>query len=901
MLRSPLAIVAVLSLASSAVAQCLDWQAFPRTDPEWGGRSWAMLVHDDGSGSALYVGGDYSGPNGQDNSVRRWQASTWSTVGDIGGTVYDLATFDDGSGTALYAAGRFAVAPVSSLTNQVARWNGTSWQSVGHFTGPAQTLEVFDDGSGPALFVGGSFGGLTGGPIAPDIARWSGGVWTSLGGGIGISPGDTRVFDLAVHDDGSGAQLYVGGRFATVDGSLVSAQHVARWNGSAWSALPGETLNSWVRSLASYDDGNGAALYIGGTFTAPHPTPRGAVRWTGSSFVSIMPNAGMHVSMLAVLDDGTGPQLYIGAAGASSESPTQSFRYDGTQLTDIGLEGGTNCNTNIGGAVLDFAIYDEGAGPRVFAAGENGLEEADAAVVRWDGGGDWSRLGPTPRGLTGDVTSLCVHDDGSGAALYVGGGFCRADGDWVVGLARWDGSALTSAGMPGYFTNRVTALVEHDDGNGAALYAAADTGGNFSRISRMSGGAWTSIGLSEWGKVYALASFDSGTGPMLYAGGSFTTFGPASPNVVAWDGSAWQSVASGVDADVRDLVVHDDGSGAALYVAGSITSASGVPVHKIARWNGTTFSAVGGGLSADCWALVEFDDGNGPALYAGGDFLSAGGNPARRVARWDGSSWSAVGQGLDSLVTELAVFDDGSGPKLYAAGTFESSQGVTMRRVARWNGVTWNALGGGLGGATQALRSFDDGTGVGAKLFVGGSFAGTPLAASPGLAAWRGCAGEITRFCFGDGTFAACPCSNHGLPSRGCDNSQNTGGARLNATGTTNPDTIVLHAAGELPNAATLVFQGDVVLTAPIAFGDGLRCAGGALKRLYTTQASGGSVTVPPLGGLSISARSAALGDTLVPGTVRAYQTWYRDSNPTFCASPSGNAWNLSNAVRIVW
>ena len=126
-------------------------------------------------------------------------------------------------------------------------------------------------------------------------------------------------------------------------------------------------------------------------------------------------------------------------------------------------------------------------------------------------------------------------------------------------------------------------------------------------------------------------------------------------------------------------------------------------------------------------------------------------------------------------------------------------------------------------------------------------------------------------------------------------------GARLNATGTTGPDTIVLHAGGELPNAPTLVFQGSSSLSQPILFGDGMRCVGGNLKRLFTTNAVGGAVNVPDATQMSISARSAALGDPLVPGSVRSYQTWYRDPNLSFCAPPSGDAWNLSNAVRIVW
>jgi len=109
------------------------------------------------------------------------------------------------------------------------------------------------------------------------------------------------------------------------------------------------------------------------------------------------------------------------------------------------------------------------------------------------------------------------------------------------------------------------------------------------------------------------------------------------------------------------------------------------------------------------------------------------------------------------------------------------------------------------------------------------------------------------------------------------------------------------YVAGELPNAATLVFQGDSMLLSPASFGDGLRCVGGSIRRMYLLNAVSGTLTVPPTGQPSVSARSASQGDPLSPGDVRSYQAWYRDPDPGFCGSPAGSTWNLSNAVRIVW
>lgn len=156
--------------------------------------------------------------------------------------------------------------------------------------------------------------------------------------------------------------------------------------------------------------------------------------------------------------------------------------------------------------------------------------------------------------------------------------------------------------------------------------------------------------------------------------------------------------------------------------------------------------------------------------------------------------------------------------------------------------------------------------------------------------------------CFGDGTQSIpCPCANSGLAGRGCENSAATGGAVLSGLGSLSPDNLVLTCSGELPHALSVVLQGNQVLAAPVLFGDGLRCAGGLLKRLYIKNAVGGVVTAPEAGDLSVSAQSAALGDSIAPGSTRWYQVYYRDPSSSFCPAPQGNTWNVSNALAIGW
>jgi hypothetical protein len=155
----------------------------------------------------------------------------------------------------------------------------------------------------------------------------------------------------------------------------------------------------------------------------------------------------------------------------------------------------------------------------------------------------------------------------------------------------------------------------------------------------------------------------------------------------------------------------------------------------------------------------------------------------------------------------------------------------------------------------------------------------------------------IGSLCAGDGAQAACPCANSGASGRGCENSASTGGGLLGFAGDTAPDSLVLQASGLLPNASAIFLQGTANI-APLPFGDGLRCTGGTLKRLYLKIAGAGVASAPQAGDLPITQRSAALGDPIPPGDRRYYQVYYRDPNPGFCPSAT---FNITNSLRVFW
>jgi hypothetical protein len=250
---------------------------------------WALEIFDDGNGPALYAAGNFIVMGGVTaNRIARWDGARWHPLSSgANGEVFALKVYDDGNGPALYAGGVFTRAGGVTGTNRIAKWNGQQWSTVGGGTagGSIWALEVYDDGSGEALYAGGNFG-ISGNP-AQNIARWDGAQWSDLD--VGVSGGGFPfVYALAVHDDGSGPALYAGGRFTMAGSASLLVNRVARWNGSAWSALGtgmGGNSSPYVYGLASFQEKNGPVLLATGEFTtAGGVSANKLARWDGSSW-----------------------------------------------------------------------------------------------------------------------------------------------------------------------------------------------------------------------------------------------------------------------------------------------------------------------------------------------------------------------------------------------------------------------------------------------------------------------------------------------------------------------------------------------------------------------------------------------------------------------------------------
>ncbi len=714
--------------------------------PGFAGFPEAMVVHDDGTGPALYVGGNFSAASGvAARGIARWDGVTWSALGSgVEGVVVAMTVFDDGSGPALIVGGSFSSAGGVPAKN-IARWDGSSWSEMGSaFNSVVLSLTTVDDGGGQQLFAGGSFtsGGLF------RVAGWDGSTWTALGSGSSSS-----VSALSSFDDGTGVRLYAAGSFDT---GGTSNSKIASWDGATWSAVG--TGSPGARAMAVFDDGTGPALYVGGDFDTAGGVPaENVARWDGTAWSAVGSGTEDSVRAMTVYDDGTGSALYVGGdtgspAGGATEEGIR--KWDGTAWS--GLAGGIPQNSD----ARALAGFDDGNGPRLFMGGDfdtaGGVEVSHFGV--WDGT-SWSTIGS---GLTGNVEALTVHDDGTGAALYVGGWFTTVEGLTVNGIARWDGSSWSPLGTG--VAGAVFALASFDDGSGPALYV----GGNLStaggapvgRVARWDGSTWSALGSGVNSTVRVLHVHDDGSGPALFAGGSFNMAGGAPAGFIArWDGTSWSPLGSGVDDSVWALETYDDGNGPGLYASGAFVNAGGVSARKVARWDGSAWSPLGSGVgtTSSVRSLEVFDDGSGEKLYVGGAFFLAGGVLCNNIAAWDGTSWSALGDGTDQAVTALAALDDGTGPRLFAATSLDDAGGVPAAFMAAWDGSDWSALGSGVLSTVLSLTSFDDGGCGGPALYVGGSFLSAVDSGDSYLARWGcddmapvlTCAEDITVECAG--------------------------------------------------------------------------------------------------------------------------------------------------------
>ena len=586
---------------------------------------------------ALYAGGQFKEAGGVAvRGLARWDGTAWAGVGDVmngpygsAGEVFALAADE----TALYAGGNFdSIGGVEAAS--VAAWNGTAWAALGggaledDLVPHVKALAL----QGNQLYVGGGFDRAAGKTVR-NIAVWNRATatWSGLGQGMRGQFGDGEVRALLP----LGGELYAAGDFAFAGG--IAAKHVARWNGTAWSALTQEGDKGVDFAASALAPGPNGSVFVAGSFEhAGLLDVNRIARWEGGAFHTL--GEGVHGGQT------TSGTLYGVATSADGKVYVAGqFRYAGSAVAEnVAMWDGQQWHALGSGA--DGIVYCIATrGNDVFIGGRFTSVGGVAAryIARWDGQ-QWHALGSGTNGYVWDIATDAQW-------VYAVGDFTAAGGVAAEDMARWDGNTWSKLGQGIQFNPNGTVYSILLDGDHVWVggdFLSVKVGGGYATVNslltwKQSTDEWFTVGggvtrkatNDVWGLVYSLAKLNG----EIYVGGRFDKAGGVGANSIArWDGTNWAALGSGVGGenlqDVNALVPY----GTDLYVGGRFLTAGSVSSRAVARWNATTQTWAGleGGLSGSDFALTHALARHEQRLYAGGIFMTAGGAPASGFAQW---------------------------------------------------------------------------------------------------------------------------------------------------------------------------------------------------------------------------------------------------------------------------
>ena len=592
-------------------------------------------------GTDLYAG---LGVNGGDGEVWRCSltsnCSSWTKVGGDG--VGPTAAHEAVRKLLVHSGALFAATGDGAGDGDVYRYDGTNWTQIGGdalnsgwASGTYEKVETLTS-DGTYLYAG---LGTTAGDA--EVWRWNGTAWTRIGGDAINSSWANATYESVFSLTAYGGNLYAGLGTTAGDGE------VWRWNGSTWTLIGGDAVNSsWANS--TYESvqsltNDGTNLYVGLGLS----TGDGEVwRWNGSTWTKIggdSVNNGFTASTVQSLYyDTTNSRLL---AGVYTSVAGTEWSFDGSNWTMLGGAGMNNSWSPYNmGTVTSMASHEGKQYVGLSASQGTALvyEYNGSSYQLIGGNGTNNSWSYGDAGIFESVTSMISFN----GQLYVGLGQTGGDGE----VWRWDGSTWTKVGGDGVNSswgsgNNVTSFTVWN----GKLYATVIGGGTAGFIFEYNGSTWVNR-AGGTGNINGMVN-GAYSGPLSiteYSDKICAGFGTSAnqADVWCWNGSGnWTQVGGdGINGswNSADSGVYSLGVYSGKLIAGTGDDSNRDP--SIWSYNGTSWTRIGGNSVNSSWVDGNYYRVLSLAVYNGELFAGFGyGSNNGHVWKWNDSSWQQVG------------------------------------------------------------------------------------------------------------------------------------------------------------------------------------------------------------------------------------------------------------------
>jgi len=646
----------------------------------------SSVVH----GGSLYVGTSGGAGYGQ---VWRWNGSAWTKIGGDGiNSGWAVNTFEEVSsltsdGTYLYAG-----LGTTSGDGEVWRWNGSAWTKIGgDGINSSWAVSTYEAVTSMTAFGGNLFIGLGNTGSDGEVWSWNGSTWTKIGGD-GINSSWSALATSSLVNDG--VTLYAG------TGDTAGGADVYTWNGSTWTKIGGDGLNSsWAASTYEYVLSmfyQGGSLYVGTGTTAGDAE---VWRWSGSAWSRLAYSgstfpASTYEGVYCISGDGT--NVYVGTG--TTQGDGDIYRYNGSTWTQIGGDG-LNSGWTLGGTVNTLAWY----GSKLFI--DTTKTGTPDEMYSWNGS-SWSReAGGYVKGswgglaLSGITAMTTVNGKlyaGVSGSTYGGAAVFEYNGtSWqLVGAGLLNGGwAHDDYGAVGSMTSM-----------GGDLYVGMlGSQNDDADVWKYSGGSWTQIGgdnINGWGSINAtrVTSLVSYNG-ILYAGMGSTSVSTVS-RIHKFENGSWTHIAGGSGVNSSWTTEYRYVSSLAVYQGDLYAglTGSGTNAGDVWKFNGSSWSEVAGAGQNSSWTLAVANGiVNSLSIYRNKLIATIGSPTAGYAAVWEynGSAWTKIGGDEINSSWAANTYEQAYTSAVYN-GELYVGLGTSTGNGEAWkfDGSNWTQVGG---------------------------------------------------------------------------------------------------------------------------------------------------------------------------------------------------------------